>query len=70
MLPGTGHDPEWELALSSIFVETDSKRGRYGTRSMVGLSAKATGEVTFYERYLEQESWKEQTIVYQIENQW
>ncbi|KAF3796161.1 hypothetical protein EJ110_NYTH03193 [Nymphaea thermarum] len=69
MLPGTGHDPEWEFSLSSIFVETDTKMGRYGTSSMVGLSAKTTGEVTFYERYLEQESWKEQTIVYQIENQ-
>ncbi|XP_031482375.1 uncharacterized protein LOC116252339 [Nymphaea colorata] len=69
MLPGTGHDPEWEFNLSSIFVETDTKMGRYGTRSMVGLSAKTTGEVTFYERYIDQESWKEQTIVYQIGNQ-
>ncbi|XP_020261005.1 transport and Golgi organization 2 homolog [Asparagus officinalis] len=67
-LPITGCDPDWEFNLSSIFVETDTKRGRYGTRSTAAFSAKVNGEVTFYERYLERGMWKEHKIQYQMEN--
>lgn len=67
-LPNTGLPPEWELELSPIFVETDTKVGRYGTRSMAALSAKVNGEVTFHERYLESSTWKEHTIRYQLED--
>ncbi|KAJ4962973.1 hypothetical protein NE237_022912 [Protea cynaroides] len=52
---------EWEKKLSSIFVEVDTPVGRYGTRSTVALSLTANGEVSFYEMYLEDETWKEQT---------
>ncbi|CAK7329080.1 unnamed protein product [Dovyalis caffra] len=57
---------EWEHQLSSIFIETDSPLGRYGTRSTSALSVKSSGEVNFYERYLEEDQWKEHTVSYQI----
>uniref|UniRef100_A0A1D1YCU7 Uncharacterized protein C22orf25 n=1 Tax=Anthurium amnicola TaxID=1678845 RepID=A0A1D1YCU7_9ARAE len=65
-LPNTGHDSDWELNLSPIFVEVDTKLGRYGTRSSAVLSVKTDGEVSFYEEYLEMDVWKEHTVKYQI----
>ncbi|KAF8377448.1 hypothetical protein HHK36_030825 [Tetracentron sinense] len=60
--------PEWEFELSSIFVEADTPLGSYGTRSTAALSVRASGEVSFYENYLEKEMWKEKTMKYQIQN--
>ncbi|PUZ48463.1 hypothetical protein GQ55_7G246900 [Panicum hallii var. hallii] len=68
MVPDTGVDPEWEYKLSSIFIDTAKGQARYGTRSMVALASKLDGEVTFYERYLENSSWKENMIQFQMEN--
>ncbi|XP_061360377.1 uncharacterized protein LOC133304361 [Gastrolobium bilobum] len=65
MLPGI-HPPERELPLSSIFVEVDFSWGRYGTRSSSALFVKSNKEVTFYEKYLDQEQWKEKMVTYQI----
>uniref|UniRef100_A0A804UMZ5 Ser/Thr-rich protein T10 in DGCR region n=1 Tax=Zea mays TaxID=4577 RepID=A0A804UMZ5_MAIZE len=67
MVPDTGDDPEWEYKLSSIFIDTAKEQARYGTRSMVALAAKLEGEVTFYERYLENSLWKENLIQFQME---
>lgn len=41
-------------------------QGRYGTRSTCALSVKSSGEVNFYERYLDKDQWKEHTMSYQI----
>ncbi|KAK3143972.1 hypothetical protein QOZ80_4AG0307270 [Eleusine coracana subsp. coracana] len=68
MVPDTGVDPEWEYKLSSIFIDTAKGQGRYGTRSMAALAVKLDGEVTFYERYLEDSLWKENLIQFQMEN--
>ncbi|KAG5542753.1 hypothetical protein RHGRI_015762 [Rhododendron griersonianum] len=57
---------DWELSLSSIFVEVDTPLGRYGTRSTAALTVTDGGEVNFYEMYLESEKWREQTVTYQI----
>ncbi|XP_020529930.1 transport and Golgi organization 2 homolog isoform X2 [Amborella trichopoda] len=65
-LPNTGCDPDWDYNLSSIFVETDSEKGCYGTRSMVALSIRASGEVSFYERYRDNDIWKEHSTLYRI----
>ncbi|RZC88076.1 hypothetical protein C5167_015877 [Papaver somniferum] len=59
--------PDWEYKLSSIFVETDTPLGCYGTRSTAALTVKTSGEVSFYEKYIENETWKEHTVSYQIE---
>ncbi|CAN0927424.1 Transport and Golgi organization 2 homolog [Linum grandiflorum] len=60
---------DWELALSSIFVETDTPLlGRCGTRSTIALAVKRNGEVSFDENYLEDGTWKEKTIKYRIQN--
>ncbi|XP_073284800.1 uncharacterized protein [Primulina huaijiensis] len=58
---------EWELNLSSIFVEIDTPLGKYGTRSTAALTVKANGEASFYEIYLERNIWKEHTLNYFIE---
>ncbi|KAF5191711.1 Transport and golgi organization 2-like protein [Thalictrum thalictroides] len=58
--------PEWELNLSSIFVEVETPLGCYGTRSTIALSVNAGREVSFYEKYIEDEKWKEHTVSYQI----
>jgi uncharacterized protein with NRDE domain len=42
-------------------------QAKYGTRSMAALAAKLDGEVTFYERYLENSLWKEKLIQFQME---
>ncbi|KAF8026321.1 hypothetical protein BT93_F2955 [Corymbia citriodora subsp. variegata] len=57
---------DWEFNLSSIYVEVDTPMGRYGTRSTAVLSVKANGEVSFYEKYLEKDQWKEKTVKYHI----
>ncbi|KZV40850.1 transport and Golgi organization 2 [Dorcoceras hygrometricum] len=59
---------EWELNLSSIFVEIDTPLGKYGTRSTAALTVKANGEASFYEIFLERNIWKEHTFNYFIEN--
>ncbi|KAJ6708284.1 SER/THR-RICH PROTEIN T10 IN DGCR REGION [Salix viminalis] len=64
-LPGI-YPSEREHQLSSIFVETDTPLGRYGTRSTSALSVKSSGEVNFYERYLDKDQWKEHTMSCQI----
>ncbi|WCJ20980.1 hypothetical protein M5689_003176 [Euphorbia peplus] len=58
----------FEYQLSSIFVDTDTALGRYGTRSTSVLSVKSCGDVNFYERHLEKETWKEHAESFQIEN--
>ncbi|OWM81174.1 hypothetical protein CDL15_Pgr007205 [Punica granatum] len=55
---------DWELNLSSIYVEVDTPLGRYGTRSTALLTVKANGEVSFYEKYLEEGMWKEKDVKY------
>ncbi|KAG8364456.1 hypothetical protein BUALT_Bualt19G0130700 [Buddleja alternifolia] len=58
------YPPEFEYLLSSIFVEAaDTPLGRYGTRSTSGVVLRRSGEISFYERNLEGDSWKEQTRV-------
>lgn len=46
---------------------TVSMQGPYGTRSMVVLSLKPTGQLTFYEQYLEEGKWKEHKLTYEME---
>ncbi|XP_021285449.1 transport and Golgi organization 2 homolog [Herrania umbratica] len=58
---------DWEFNLSSIFVEVDTPLGLYGTRSTAALTIHASGEVAFYEKYLEKDVWKERTINYHIQ---
>ncbi|RWR90578.1 transport and Golgi organization 2 [Cinnamomum micranthum f. kanehirae] len=67
-LPNTGCDPEWEFMTSSICFRVDTPLGHCGTRSMVALSVKTSGEVNFYERYLEKNIWNSHTVQYHIEN--
>ncbi|KAH9624774.1 hypothetical protein KSS87_022860 [Heliosperma pusillum] len=62
-LPGI-LNPEAEHQLSSIFVNTDTPNGRYGTRSTSAVLAKSSGEVCFHEQYLVADCWKEHTITY------
>ncbi|KAL6504177.1 hypothetical protein OROGR_026100 [Orobanche gracilis] len=59
--------PDWEFGLSSIFVEVDTPLGKYGTRSTAAVTVKTTGEVSFYEMYLDGNMWKQQTLNYQIQ---
>ncbi|XP_056169951.1 uncharacterized protein LOC115672828 isoform X3 [Syzygium oleosum] len=65
-LPGI-YSVEFEYMLSSIFVEANTEQGRYGTRSISAVSVKTSGEVAFYEKYLGEESWKEHTVSYMME---
>ncbi|KAF5740960.1 hypothetical protein HS088_TW11G01042 [Tripterygium wilfordii] len=58
---------DWEFNLSSIFVEVDTPLGCYGTRSTAALTVTTNGEVSFHERYLEKEKWKEHTVNYHIQ---
>ncbi|XP_048234517.1 transport and Golgi organization 2 homolog isoform X2 [Ricinus communis] len=66
MLPKI-YPSEFEYQLSSIFVDTDTPLGRYGTRSTSMLSVKSSGEINFYERYLEKETWHEHKDSFWIE---
>lgn len=61
------YPPEFEYQLSSVFVDAVSVKGRYGTRSTSALAVKASGEVFFYEKHLENGAWIEQTETYFIE---
>ncbi|KAI3849157.1 hypothetical protein MKX03_014649 [Papaver bracteatum] len=61
-LPGVWY-PEYEMEASSIFVEFDTPKGRCGTRSTAALSVTTMEEVTIYEEYLDQETWKVQKLV-------
>ncbi|XP_010539787.1 PREDICTED: transport and Golgi organization 2 homolog [Tarenaya hassleriana] len=65
-LPGIC-DTDWEYNLSSVFVEVDTPLGRYGTRSTAALAVRDTGEVVFYEKYLEKGEWKEHELSYFIQ---
>lgn len=66
-LPGI-YPLEFEYRLSSIYIEpTDTPQGRYGTRSTSTVFVRANGEVGFHEWYLENNSWKEHMLTYQIE---
>ncbi|RWW54493.1 hypothetical protein BHE74_00038928, partial [Ensete ventricosum] len=42
-------------------------QGLYGTRNMGALSVKTSGEVSFYERYIENSNWKEHVFQYHVE---
>ncbi|KAL4557583.1 hypothetical protein LXL04_035766 [Taraxacum kok-saghyz] len=57
---------DWEHNLSSIFVDVGTPLGRYGTRSMIGVSIKDTEEASFHETYIERETWWEKTVNYYI----
>ncbi|KAJ8767021.1 hypothetical protein K2173_012532 [Erythroxylum novogranatense] len=59
---------EREIPASSIFVDTDTPLGRYGTTSTSVLSVKLNGEVVFYQKYLVEEQWKETSVTFQVEN--
>lgn len=61
------YPPEFEYQLSSIFVDCESPTGRYGTRSSSVLAMRTTEEVTFYEMHLDNNSWNEQSISFEIE---
>ncbi|KAK1373746.1 Ser/Thr-rich T10 in DGCR region [Heracleum sosnowskyi] len=67
MLPGI-FPPEWEHQLSSIYVDIETPKGHYGTRSTSVVSVKTSGEVTFFETRLESSLWKDKTMSYMIEN--
>jgi uncharacterized protein with NRDE domain len=66
MLPQI-YPAEWEYKLSSIFIEAETPKGAYGTRSISTLAAKSSGEVSFYENHLENKCWIDQTVTYQID---
>ncbi|XP_073154400.1 uncharacterized protein [Henckelia pumila] len=42
-------------------------QGRYGTRSTSAVVLKTSGEVCFYEKYLEEDMWKKHKVSYHIE---
>ncbi|CAN1156569.1 Transport and Golgi organization 2 homolog [Linum perenne] len=65
LLPGV-YAPDYEYQLSSIFVDMDSPSGPYGTRSTSAVLVRRSGEVNFYERYIDKEEWKEQSVCYRI----
>lgn len=60
------YPPEREYHLSSIFIDMETPLGRYGTRSTSALYFKACGDVSFHERYLDDQLWRQHTITYQI----
>ncbi|KAG9151684.1 hypothetical protein Leryth_001989 [Lithospermum erythrorhizon] len=66
-LPGI-YPPEFEHQLSSIFVEAETPKGRYGTRSTSVVFVEASGGVRFYERYIENDLWKEHEVSFHIES--
>ncbi|XWS68348.1 hypothetical protein CRYUN_Cryun04dG0082400 [Craigia yunnanensis] len=66
MLPGI-YPPDFEYNLSAIYIDVTRPQGRYGTRNQSALTMKSNGEVCFYERYLDKDLWKEQTVTYRIE---
>ena len=52
----------WQIHLKDLL----DMQGRYGIRSTSALSVKSSGEVNFYERYLDKDQWKEHTMSCQI----
>ncbi|CAM8898751.1 unnamed protein product [Rhodiola kirilowii] len=62
------YPPEREHQLSAIFVECDTPLGRYGTRSTSAVTVKASGELNFYERYLENDTWREHALGFMLTN--
>ncbi|KAK7301243.1 hypothetical protein RJT34_12104 [Clitoria ternatea] len=58
---------DWEFNLSSIFVEVETPLGLYGTRSSAALIVTSSGEVSFFEEYLDEGKWKEHVIDFHIE---
>ncbi|KAK6946535.1 Transport and Golgi organization protein 2 [Dillenia turbinata] len=58
---------EWEYLASSIFVSMEREGVRYGTTSISAVSARTDGKVAFYQRYLEEETWNEETVSFQLE---
>ncbi|MBA0823225.1 hypothetical protein Goarm_019971, partial [Gossypium armourianum] len=60
---------DMEFNLSSIFVEMDTPQGLCGTRSTAALTIRASGEVSFCDKYLEKGVWFEKTINYHIQNE-
>ncbi|KAL1185394.1 hypothetical protein V6Z11_A01G111800 [Gossypium hirsutum] len=60
---------DMEFNLSSIFVEMDTPQGICGTRSTAALTIRASGEVSFCDKYLEKGAWFEKTINYHIQNE-
>ncbi|MBA0850260.1 hypothetical protein Goshw_027510 [Gossypium schwendimanii] len=60
---------DMEFNLSSIFVEMDTPQGLCGTRSTAALTIRASGEVSFCDKYLEKGVWFEKTINYYIQNE-
>lgn len=62
--------PDWELPLSSIFVHFHTPRGVVGTRSITALSVTWSGEVRFYELYLDVDNtntWKDHLFTFFIQ---
>ena len=59
-LPKTGMSEEMEHILSSIFVQWESRQ--YGTRSMAVVAVHKTGQITFYDKYLEDGVWKDHKL--------
>ncbi|XP_047320210.1 transport and Golgi organization 2 homolog [Impatiens glandulifera] len=57
---------DWELNLSSVFVQFETPLGLFGTRSTIALTVGFDGEVCFNEEYLENKKWKEKTFKYNI----
>lgn len=53
-------------AFYSQFLLSDLQ-GPYGTRSIAALTIRASGEVSFYETYVEKDLWKERTVNYSIQ---
>lgn len=60
------YPPEWEYNLSSIYVEADTPMGRYGTRSTSALAMDTSGNMTYFEKHLDADLWKEKVISFQI----
>ncbi|XP_071926750.1 uncharacterized protein [Coffea arabica] len=60
------YPPEWEYHSSSIFVDADMPTGRYGTRSTSALAMSTSGNITYFEKHLDADLWKEQIIIFQI----
>ncbi|XP_022140668.1 transport and Golgi organization 2 homolog [Momordica charantia] len=67
LLPGI-YSPRREYQYSSIFVDTDTELGRYGTGSISALSVKNSGEATFSQRNLQNDEWIDNSFTFQIEN--
>ncbi|CAM6123459.1 unnamed protein product [Calypogeia fissa] len=61
---------DWEVPLSSIFVEKGLEGTKYGTRSMAVVGIRRDGLVSLFERYLEVEAgeWKDHSFQFQVED--